>query len=438
MRLKQTYTILITSILLLNNLAYSQNPKQNWEKYKHIEQSGFSKEKLAIAKTYYDSLNSSSFLIIQNGKVVADWGDINRRFIVHSARKGILNSLYGVYSENGTIDLNKTIGDIGITDNDSLSELEKSAKIIHLLKARSGIYHKAAAEPSWVDDYRPVRNSVQPDSLWFYNNWDFNALGTIFEQETQISIYEALKKDIAIPLQMEDYRVMDGEYYYELEYSIHPAYHLKMSARDLARYGQLFLQNGKWNGEQIVSKEWVENSTYPTSKHGGGTKIGRWYGWLWNVSENYQDYKMFYAAGVGGQIVAIFPTENLVLVNLSNTYEKNKVYDRELIKLFDLVLASKTVKPIDNPELIELNTSSRIPKNLYQQKLDFWKYIGNFKIDEKTVSIIELNGNLVIKDYYMKLKLYPISPNRLFVEDIEKYLNIEFDEKGFVRELNYD
>ncbi len=435
---KQLHIVLIFLILFLSSNANSQNPKENWEKYKHIEQSGFSIEKLAIAKAYYDSLNSSAFLIIQNGKVVADWGDINRRFILHSTRKGILNSLYGIYSENGTIDLNKTIGEIGITDKDSLSELEKSAKIIHLLKARSGIYHKAAAEPSWVDDYRPERNSVQPDSLWFYNNWDFNVLGTIFEQLTQTSIYEALYNDIATPLQMQDYRIMDGEYYYELEYSNHPAYHLKMSARDLARYGQLFLQQGLWNDKQIFSKNWVANSTYPTSKHGGGGKIGRWYGWLWNVSEYYQDYKMYYAAGVGGQFLAIFPTEDLILVNLSNTYQKDKLYDREIVKLFDLILASKINKPIDNPELITLKTSSRIPENLYQQKLDYSKYIGDFTIDGEKVSIIELNGDLILKDYYMKLKLFPISPNRFFVEDIEKYLNIELDEDGFVRNLNYD
>ena len=435
---KQLHIILILLILFFSIDVNSQNPEENWEKYKYIEQSGFSIEKLAIAKAYYDSLNSSAFLIIQNGKAVAHWGDINRRFILHSTRKGILNSLYGVYSENGTIDLNKTIGEIGITDKDSLSELEKSAKIIHLLKARSGIYHKATAEPSWVDDYRPERNSVQPDSLWFYNNWDFNVLGTIFEQLTQTSIYEALYNDIATPLQMQDYRIIDREYYYQLEYSNHPAYHLKMSARDLARYGQLFLQQGLWNDKQIFSKKWVANSTYPTSKHGGGGKIGRWYGWLWNVSEYYQDYKMYYAAGVGGQFLAIFPTEDLTLVNLSNTYQNDKLYDREIVKLFDFILASKINKPIDNPDLITLKTSSRIPENLYQQTLDYSKYIGDFTIDGEKVSIIELNGDLILKDYYMKLKLFPISPNRFFVEDIEKYLNIGLDKKGFVSKLSYD
>ncbi len=126
------------------------------------------------------------------------------------------------------------------------------------------------------------------------------------------------------------------------------------------------------------------------------------------------------------------------MVNLSNTYQKDKLYDREIVKLFDLVLAAKIDNPIDNPELITLKTSSRIPENLYQQKLDYSKYTGDFTIDDKKVSVIELNGDLIIKDYYMKLKLFPLSPNRFFVEDIEKYLNIELDEKGLARKLNYD
>ena len=211
-----------------------------------------------------------------------------------------------------------------------------------------------------------------------------------------------------------------------------------MSARDLARYGQLFLQQGLWNDNQIFSKNWVTNSTYPTSKHGGGDKIGRWYGWLWNISEYYRDYKMFFAAGTGGQIVAIFPNDNLIIVNLCNTYQKDKLYSKETIKLFDLILASKISKPINNPQLIPIKEKSRIPKSLYQQKLDYSKYIGDFTIDGEEVSIIELSGDLILKDYYMKLKLFPISPNRFFVEDIERYLNIDFSKKGFIEKLEYD
>jgi len=158
------------------------------------------------------------------------------------------------------------------------------------------------------------------------------------------------------------------------------------------------------------------NSTYPVSKHGGGGKIGRWYGWLWNVSEYFQEKKMYYGAGIGNQFLAIFPPEELILVNLCNTYQRDKLYDREIVKLFDLILGAKIDKPIKNPELIPLKTNSRIPENLYQQKLDYSKYIGDFAIDGEKVSIIELNGDLILKDYYMKLKLFPISPNRFLLE----------------------
>ncbi len=103
-----------------------------------------------------------------------------------------------------------------------------------------------------------------------------------------------------------------------------------------------------------------------------------------------------------------------------------------------MIVASKIGKPSDNPALIPIKEKSRIPKNLNQKKLDYSKYIGDFIIDGEIVSIIELNGDLILKDYYMKLKLFPISPNRFFVEDIEKYLNIELDEKGKAKKLNYD
>lgn len=432
------YLFLFFFVFLSNLAIFAQNPKAHWEKYKDVEQAGFSQKKLTAAKSFYDSLNSSALMIIQNGKVVVAWGEVDRRFILHSARKGILNSLYAIYSENETINLDLTIGELGIQDNEPLSELEKSARIIDLLKVRSGIFHKAAAEPGWVDDYRPERNSVPPDSIWFYNNWDFNVLGTIFEQLTNKSIYQALYEDVAVPLQMQDFRVMDGEYFFETEYSRHPAYHMKMSARDLARYGQLFLQKGAWNDNRLFSEKWVEDSTFPVSKHGGGGKIGRWYGWLWGVSEYYQDYKMYFASGTGNQFLAVFPTEDLIIVNLCNTYQKHKVYDRELLQLFDMILASKSGEPLDAPELIPLESGFRLPGNLYAGKLDHEKYLGDFEIEGKSVAIFELNDQLVLRDYYMKLRLFPVSPTRFFVEDIERFLNVELNGNGKVVRMYYD
>jgi len=436
---KYMLAVLSGSITLLSgNRVLCQNPGAHWQQYASVQQAGFSPEKLKAAKEFYDSLQSSAFMIVQSGRAVAAWGDVNRRFKVHSIRKSLLNSLYGISVPNGTIDTNLTIGQLGITDRDSLSALEQSAKIVHLLKVRSGVYHRAAAESDWVREYRPKRNSHPPDSFWFYNNWDFNVLGTIFERLAHTSIYKAFYDDIAVPLQMEDYRIMDGAYFYEREYSDHPAYHLKMSVRDLARYGQLFLQKGSWNDKHILSAKWVETSTYPHSKHGGGTTIGRWYGYLWGVSEYYSNYGMYFASGIGGQFLAVFPAEGLILVNLCNTYLHKKVLDRDMTRLFDLILAAKTGKPSGNPELVTLESTSRVPADVYSSHIDHSRYVGNWTIDDRRVSIIELTGDLVVKDYDQNFRLIPLSPGRFFLEDIEKHLNIEFDGAGFPSRFYYD
>ena len=127
-----------------------------------------------------------------------------------------------------------------------------------------------------------------------------------------------------------------------------------------------------------------------------------------------------------------------IWITKPKTSAKCKLYESEIVKLFYLILEAKIDKPLNNPALITLKTSSRIPENWYQQKLEHSKYIGDFTIDGEKVSIIEWNGNLILKDHLMKLKRFPISPNRFFVEDIEKYLNVELDKNGCLSKLNYD
>jgi CubicO group peptidase (beta-lactamase class C family) len=436
---RKTLACIVVAIGLINGSeALCQNPGAHWRQYKFVEQAGFSSEKLSAAKEFYDSLQSSAFIIVQSGRVVAAWGEVDRRFKVHSMRKALINSLYGIHVANGTIDTSLTLGQLHITDRDSLSPLEQSAKIIHLLKARSGVYHPAAAEMDWVKQSRPKRDSHPPDSFWFYNNWDFNVLGTIFESLLHVSVFQAFHDEIAVPLQMEDYRVMDGFYFYERDISDHPAYHMKMSARDLARYGQLFLQEGRWNDRQILPEHWVEASTYPHSKHGGGTKIGRWYGYLWGVSEYFSKYRMYYASGVGGQFLAVFPTEDLVLVNRTNTYLDKQVLDRELTRLFDLILEAKTGTPSPAPELVTMESPSCVPAKVPCPKLDRSRYVGRWPIDSRNALIRELNGDLVITDFDQNFGLIPVSVGRFFVEDIEMYLNVEFDEAGVPSRFCYD
>ncbi|MDH4271900.1 MAG: serine hydrolase, partial [Candidatus Aminicenantes bacterium] len=82
----------------------------------------------------------------------------------------------------------------------AFAEKINSAAVSDLLKSRSGVYHEAAAESEDMVETRPTRGSHPHDTFFYYNNWDFNALGTIFEKVTGAKIFEAFKREIAEPI----------------------------------------------------------------------------------------------------------------------------------------------------------------------------------------------------------------------------------------------
>jgi len=75
-----------------------------------------------------------------------------------------------------------------------------------------------------------------PGTVWAYNNWDYNTLTRIFEQETGLTIYEAFNRGIADPLQMQDFNEKSVMYEYETTLSMRPKAGFMMSARDLVKF----------------------------------------------------------------------------------------------------------------------------------------------------------------------------------------------------------
>jgi len=175
-------TVLCFAVMLLvlssTALAGERYPAGTWQMFATPEEAGFSSEKLAEAKAYWESIPS-----------VVAWGDVERRYLLHSARKSIMSAIYGIHVDAGEIDLDKTMKELGIDDeNPPLNDEEKQATIFDLIRARSGVYHLAAAEPP--QNPKPPRGSHAPGTYWCYNNWDFNALCTIIEQELGIKVFE--------------------------------------------------------------------------------------------------------------------------------------------------------------------------------------------------------------------------------------------------------
>lgn len=285
---------------------------------------GWSPGKLEEARKFFDTLTPANLVVVHRGKTVVEWGDPAVKFKINSMRKSILSGLYGIHLGEGEL-LDKTIGQLGIDDEPPITPEEKKATVRMLLEARSGVYHSFIAGTPPMRESMPARGSHAPGTFWYYNNWDFNVLGTIFEQQFHTKIGADFRDRIAVPTQMQDFRLEDM--YYErnkpdspaYEKSLHLAYNFRLTARDLARFGYLFLRHGNWNGTQVVPSNWVEESTRPYTDDTGPSREGAGYGYLWWVHGFGLPVKNFYAHGVLGKFVVVIPERDLVVVVLSHT-----------------------------------------------------------------------------------------------------------------------
>jgi len=303
---------------------------------------------------------------------------------------------------------------------------------------------------------RPQRGSHAPGTFWYYNNWDFNALGTIFDQLSgEESIYAAFDKRIAQPIGMQDYDPADAdlEYFYE-PYSMHPFYYFHMSTRDLARFGLLFLRNGRWEEQQVIPADWVREST--TSHSDTGPHSG--YGYLWWTGEgvgllpNVDEGPGAYAAqGVGGHRLIIMPSRNLVVVHRSNTEAGGyDIPEWEVGTLLWLILDAAGEKNTGDSILLENNqgtvlTAETLPQILLASQFKVMvgsEFTLTFAPDQ-TLSFLE-NDTLLIKarwwmegDHYCQdlgdglggKQCFQVlqNGNRIMLFDLEGYAVLQYE-----------
>lgn len=284
--------------------------------------SGWSVDGLRATQDYVATQKPTAIMVVQNGRVIASWGDVSRKVNIASVRKSLLSALYGIAASEGRINLGSTLADLGVDDNAPfLTTAERRATVRDLLMARSGVYHPAAYETGDMRRNRPERGSHDRGSFWFYNNWDFNVLGTIYRQQTGEDIFQSFAQRIAAPIGMEDFSAADGRYVTE-RHSIHPAYPFRLTARDAARFGQLFLDGGRWGGRQIIPAAWVKESTAGYSRTDRGSLR---YGYLWwTLNPEVFGPGAALASGYGGQAIALVPSKGLVVVQIVDPGQHTK------------------------------------------------------------------------------------------------------------------
>ena len=276
---------------------------------------------LAEVVAYAKTLSTDTLLIVSHGKAVASLGDASKRYNVHSIRKALLSALVGQHAGKGPkrIDLDATLAQLGIDDSpDPLSPRQKQATVRHLIRSVSGINHRAAAEEGQREERtrRLGTGENEPGSKWAYNNWDYNVLTTIFERRTGLSIGAAFMAGFAIPAGMADFSAPDVSYVATPQVSKHRAAMFRMSGRDLALFGQLYLNGGAVDGKRLLPRSWIDRIAAEAVGTGmGGLRAGHSYLWWVPAPDTGLPAGSFWALGLGHQAVIVVPAWHTVIVH---------------------------------------------------------------------------------------------------------------------------
>jgi CubicO group peptidase (beta-lactamase class C family) len=359
LRLRSAATILVLALVCLAPVGAQIStdfvfPGETWQVVtrRDLQAYGWSADALQKTTAYVrDEANTTGLVVIDRGRVVYRYGDVEELSYVASVRKSILAMLYGYWVENGTIKLDTTLEQLNIDDIGGLLPIEKQATIEDVITARSGVYHPASYGG---DDLAcaPPRGSRKPGTYMLYSNWDFNVAGAIFEQLTKRDIYDELQSQLAIPLQFEDWdRSAQGKGG-NLTVSKYPAYPIWVSTRDMARLGYLMLREGQWNGRQVIPRDWARKIVSVVTPIDGMNPhfVADYFGygymwWLWDGPKAVGPFKGAYTTnGAWGQWITVFPSLDLVIAHKTHNVYGRTTSNASWQRIIELLFEAKGVK----------------------------------------------------------------------------------------------
>jgi CubicO group peptidase (beta-lactamase class C family) len=446
-------------------------PGVNWER----ETNGLSPETVRGVDAFVHTLDTTGLMVVKNGRVVYEYGDVKRLSYLASTRKSVLSMLYGPYVASGKIRLDATLKDLGMSDVGGLLPIEERAKVIDLITARSGVYHPVTQGIGLLYElrfsacpgvYRPVtagddlskwpkRGSKEPGTCWRYYNWDFNTAGAAFERMTGKNIFDALRDDFAIPIGMQDFDRERQQKSGDLMRSQYPAYHMVLSTRDMARLGLLMLRQGQWRDRQIIPAEWVRRSTSVRTplvelNRGGAVEIDRFgYGYLWWVWDGLfatGPYQGAYTSmGSYGQYITILPALDMVVAH--KTCAPGDVSESEYFRLLDLLTGKKPASAAELASWALLRPKAHAqPKEHIAIKLDpkiYDAYAGQYvmtpdpKLPGTVTMTIKRDGDALFRQVpgWFAQEIFPESETVFFNATEDEQLTFVKNSRGEVTGL---
>jgi CubicO group peptidase (beta-lactamase class C family) len=269
-------------------------------------------------------------MILKDGYIVAQWGDIDRVDMTFSVTKSYLSTVAGLAVDDGMI---RDVDDpVGTYVWDGTYRGEHNAKITwdHLLTQSSVWSGELFGTKDWadrppmeggVDDWKH-RKLIEPGTYFEYNDVRVNVLAYSLLQVWRKPLPVVLKERVMDPIGASStwrwygyessWVNVDGIKMQSVSGGGHSGGGVFISARDHARFGLLFMNNGQWEDKPSISEDWVnklQQSSDPAESYGYMWRVNRGK----RVNEDIPSH-IFYAAGFGGNFIIVDQKNGLVVV----------------------------------------------------------------------------------------------------------------------------
>lgn len=304
-------------------------------------------------------------IVIRNGVKVLDANfppfTAGERHVIYSCTKSVVSALIGIAIEQGYIKgvdqpVLEIFPDHIFTNRDA--EIN-SLTIENLLTMSTGLdcqdsylyrwkgLNEMWESDDWIQYVLDLPMIAPPGEKFEYCNGASFLLAAILQETTGMTAHEFAKEHLFAPLNISNVEWDTSPQGYNLGYA-----GLYMLPQDMAKFGQLYLQQGKWGEKQIVPADWV---TVSTSKHIRGT-LQPGYGYQWWLTT----YGPIMALGYQGQYIIIVPDLDLVAVFVSDLPDQDFYVPEEL--LTNYIIPSTTSEPLaKNPVgIFKLQTQIRV------------------------------------------------------------------------------
>ena len=307
-------------------------PGADWETATPASQ-GMSEAGLGKLREYLEGTGTRAALVVRNGRIVGEWywesASAETQFPVYSVTKSFTATAVGMLASAGKLKLDQPAADFIPEWKD---DGRKAITIRHLLAMTSGILKK---EPEFFGQPDQVAFAIAqplkdaPGTRWDYSQVGLSPISRVIRAAAGVEMADYLKEKLYAPLGITHY-THAASAGHTLPYS-----GLAITARDLARFGYLYLHEGRWKGKELVPAAFIREATTASQE------LEKAYGLLWWVNTHGQwnglPRNAHAALGLYGNHLLVLPEKRLLVIRLVGTKEKA---DSDLSKMGTLALAT--------------------------------------------------------------------------------------------------